>query len=114
MWGVGRHNLGAQVFDYWADPWRHVHEHWTDTDLLNFAKRLQPDLDPGRAQVVVGRPVAAQVPRLRGALSGVWLQSTRSSRPSFDSVSGNGRPLCSSRPDSDNTRLPSPAGIRRW
>jgi catechol 2,3-dioxygenase-like lactoylglutathione lyase family enzyme len=37
MWGVGRHNLGAQVFDYWADPWRHVHEHWTDTDLLNFA-----------------------------------------------------------------------------
>jgi len=37
MWGVGRHNLGAQVFDYWADPWRHVHEHWTDSDMLNVA-----------------------------------------------------------------------------
>jgi len=35
MWGIGRHNLGAQVFDYWADPWRHVHEHWTDSDMLN-------------------------------------------------------------------------------
>ena len=37
MWGVGRHELGAQVFDYWADPWGRVHEHWTDTDVLNVA-----------------------------------------------------------------------------
>jgi len=21
MWGIGRHLLGSQVFDYWADPW---------------------------------------------------------------------------------------------
>lgn len=34
-WGVGRHALGSQVFDYWFDPWGRVHEHWTDTDLLN-------------------------------------------------------------------------------
>ena len=34
-WGVGRHRLGSQVFDYWFDPWERVHEHWTDTDLLN-------------------------------------------------------------------------------
>ncbi len=33
--GVGRHILGAQVFDYWQDPWGHVHEHFTDGDLLN-------------------------------------------------------------------------------
>jgi catechol 2,3-dioxygenase-like lactoylglutathione lyase family enzyme len=37
MWGIGRHVLGSQVFDYWADPWGRVHEHWTDTDVLNAA-----------------------------------------------------------------------------
>jgi catechol 2,3-dioxygenase-like lactoylglutathione lyase family enzyme len=35
MWGVGRHLLGAQVFDYWCDPWGRVHEHWTDSDRMN-------------------------------------------------------------------------------
>ncbi len=34
-WGVGRHFLGSQIFDYWSDPWGRAHEHWTDTDLLN-------------------------------------------------------------------------------
>jgi catechol 2,3-dioxygenase-like lactoylglutathione lyase family enzyme len=33
--GVGRHVLGSQIFDYWRDPWGHVHEHFTDGDLLN-------------------------------------------------------------------------------
>ena len=33
-WGVGRHILGSQVFDYWRDPWGHILEHWTDGDLL--------------------------------------------------------------------------------
>jgi hypothetical protein len=37
MWGVGRHLLGSQVFDYWCDPWGHVHERWADTDRLNAA-----------------------------------------------------------------------------
>jgi catechol 2,3-dioxygenase-like lactoylglutathione lyase family enzyme len=33
-WGVGRHILGSQVFDYWRDPWGHAVEHWTDGDLF--------------------------------------------------------------------------------
>ena len=33
--GIGRHVLGSQVFDYWRDPWGHVHEHFTDGDLLD-------------------------------------------------------------------------------
>ena len=33
-WGIGRHVLGSQVFDYWRDPWGHTLEHWTDGDLL--------------------------------------------------------------------------------
>ncbi len=37
MWGIGRHRLGAQVYDYWCDPWGRVHEHWTDSDVLNAA-----------------------------------------------------------------------------
>jgi hypothetical protein len=35
MWGIGRHLLGSQVYDYWADPWGRVHERWADTDRLN-------------------------------------------------------------------------------
>ena len=34
FWGVGRHYLGSQVFDYWKDPWGNEIEHWTDGDQL--------------------------------------------------------------------------------
>ena len=34
QWGVGRHFLGSQIFDYWRDPWGHTLEHWTDGDVL--------------------------------------------------------------------------------
>ncbi len=36
-WGIGRHILGNQIFDYWRDPWGHTVEHWTDGDLLDAA-----------------------------------------------------------------------------
>ncbi len=35
VWGIGRHILGAQIFDYWRDPWGHMVEHWTDGDMFN-------------------------------------------------------------------------------
>ena len=35
VWGVGRHLLGGQIFDYWSSPFGVIHEHWTDTDLMN-------------------------------------------------------------------------------
>lgn len=35
VWGIGRHVYGAQIFDYWMDPWGFMYEHWTDTDRLN-------------------------------------------------------------------------------
>jgi catechol 2,3-dioxygenase-like lactoylglutathione lyase family enzyme len=34
-WGVGRHILGSQIFDYWRDPNGFKVEHWTDGDLVN-------------------------------------------------------------------------------
>lgn len=37
VWGVGRHLLGSQVFDYWRDPWGNMLEHWTDGDLFTAA-----------------------------------------------------------------------------
>jgi catechol 2,3-dioxygenase-like lactoylglutathione lyase family enzyme len=35
QWGIGRHILGSQIYDYWLDPWGHMVEHWTDGDLFN-------------------------------------------------------------------------------
>lgn len=51
MWGPGRHVIGAQVFDYWLCPWGHLHEHWTDSDMLNSDHVLE--LHP-RGEGVVG------------------------------------------------------------
>ncbi len=34
-WGVGKHLLGSQVFDYWKDPAGFTLEHFTDGDLVN-------------------------------------------------------------------------------
>jgi catechol 2,3-dioxygenase-like lactoylglutathione lyase family enzyme len=46
--GVGRHVLGSQIFDYWNDPWGHMHEHFTDGDLLD-AGVPTGSHDPGTA-----------------------------------------------------------------
>ncbi|MGH1493566.1 MAG: VOC family protein [Acidimicrobiales bacterium] len=35
QWGIGRHILGSQIYDYWRDPFGHMVEHWTDGDLFN-------------------------------------------------------------------------------
>jgi len=37
-WGIGRHILGSQIFDYWRDPWGRTHEHWIDGDLFTSEK----------------------------------------------------------------------------
>jgi catechol 2,3-dioxygenase-like lactoylglutathione lyase family enzyme len=33
-WGIGRHILGSNIFNYWSNPWGQWHEHWTDGDAL--------------------------------------------------------------------------------
>ncbi|CAJ2511998.1 Uu.00g076230.m01.CDS01 [Anthostomella pinea] len=35
VWGVGRHILGSQIFDYWKDPSGYKIEHYADGDLVN-------------------------------------------------------------------------------
>jgi len=34
LWGIGRHVLGSQLFDYWRDPDGFELEHYTDGDLF--------------------------------------------------------------------------------
>jgi hypothetical protein len=34
MWGIGRHVLGSQLFDYWFDPEGFEYEHYTDGDVF--------------------------------------------------------------------------------
>lgn len=33
-WGIGRHILGSQIFDYWDDPRGFKHEHYCDGDVF--------------------------------------------------------------------------------
>lgn len=62
IWGIGRHLLGSQVFDYWADPWGRVHEHWADTDVLN--ADAKPHLNEAGAALggPWGEPIPAHFP----------------------------------------------------
>ncbi len=45
-WGIGRHVLGGQIFDYWKDPFGFTVEHWTDSDLL------RADAEPGAHHIL--------------------------------------------------------------
>jgi catechol 2,3-dioxygenase-like lactoylglutathione lyase family enzyme len=35
LWGVGRHMLGGQIFDYWRDPYGNIVEHYADGDVFD-------------------------------------------------------------------------------
>lgn len=59
-WGVGRHILGGQIFDYWRDPWGHLLEHWTDGDMLT--------RDWGSRRVSADEVFGAQWGKLRAEL----------------------------------------------
>lgn len=50
-WGVGRHIMGSQVFDYWKDPFGNELEHWTDGDL--FTAQDPPQKQPMSALLAV-------------------------------------------------------------
>jgi hypothetical protein len=42
-WGIGRHLLGSQIFDYWRDPDGFLLDHFADGDMFDCT------LDPGWA-----------------------------------------------------------------
>jgi catechol 2,3-dioxygenase-like lactoylglutathione lyase family enzyme len=41
LWGIGRHLLGSQIFDYWYDPYGNIVEHFTDGDLFRADKPVE-------------------------------------------------------------------------
>jgi catechol 2,3-dioxygenase-like lactoylglutathione lyase family enzyme len=46
-WGIGRHIMGSQIFDYWRDPDGFMVEHFTDGDMFDCT------LEPGWAPMTV-------------------------------------------------------------
>lgn len=40
-WGIGRHYLGSQIFDYWRSPYDHIYEHMTDSDVFDNKKEVE-------------------------------------------------------------------------
>jgi len=48
VWGIGRHVLGSQIFDYWKDPDGVEMEHYADGDVFDAAQpTAYHDFDPG-------------------------------------------------------------------
>ncbi|MEM7100101.1 MAG: VOC family protein [Pseudomonadota bacterium] len=48
VWGIGRHILGSQLFDYWHDPAGHEFEHYADGDVFTAEHPTQyHPMDPG-------------------------------------------------------------------
>ncbi|PNP79737.1 hypothetical protein FNYG_06830 [Fusarium nygamai] len=43
-WGIGRHVLGSQIFDYWFDTSGNILEHYSDGDLVN--NKVPPTRSP--------------------------------------------------------------------
>ncbi|KIH89899.1 oxidoreductase [Sporothrix brasiliensis 5110] len=44
-WGVGRHVMGSQIFDYWFDPAQFILEHYVDGDLLDMSEPTHVTLE---------------------------------------------------------------------
>lgn len=69
-WGVGRHLLGSQIFDYWRDPWGEKFEHFCDSD--RFTADVPPGISPlssaGLYQWGPEVPKDFEAPRLTPAL----------------------------------------------
>jgi catechol 2,3-dioxygenase-like lactoylglutathione lyase family enzyme len=68
-WGIGRHFLGSQIFDYWTDPWGDKHEHYCDGDL--FTEDQPTGVHPAsRASMAQwGQPMPSSFTRPKIALS---------------------------------------------
>lgn len=61
VWGVGRHILGSQIFDYWKDPSGFTIEHYTDGDLVNVHTKILRQEDQGPNTLSVWGPNLPEV-----------------------------------------------------
>jgi hypothetical protein len=64
-WGIGRHILGSQIFDYWQDPWGDKHEHYCDGDLFTAEKKMGVEWASPDAMAQWGQRMPASFTRPR-------------------------------------------------
>lgn len=87
-WGIGRHILGSQVFDYWRDPQGDMFEHYADGDLFtselktgyhDFNKHAQHQWGPDMSEEFKGttRPLKLAISILKRIFNGDDLKITR-------------------------------------
>lgn len=57
VWGVGRHILGSQIFDYWKDPSGFTVEHYADGDVVNVDNGTGRQKSEGAASMYIWGPV---------------------------------------------------------
>jgi catechol 2,3-dioxygenase-like lactoylglutathione lyase family enzyme len=72
VWGVGRHIMGSQIFDYWKDPFGNELEHWTDGDLFTAADPPEKQTMKALLSVQWGSPhpmFAGKLPPPAGLIS---------------------------------------------
>jgi catechol 2,3-dioxygenase-like lactoylglutathione lyase family enzyme len=62
-WGIGRHILGSQIFDYWEDPWGDKHEHYCDGDLFTVDEPMGVHPASREAMWQWGQPMPASFTR---------------------------------------------------
>ena len=61
VWGVGRHILGSQIFDYWKDSSGFTIEHYADGDLVNIHTKVLRQEDQGPNTLSVWGPKLPEV-----------------------------------------------------
>ncbi|KAH7020520.1 glyoxalase family protein [Ilyonectria destructans] len=61
VWGVGRHILGSQIFDYWKDPSGFTIEHYADGDLVNQHHKITREPDGGGLSLAIWGPAFDQI-----------------------------------------------------
>lgn len=74
-WGIGRHILGSQLFDYWNDPWDNKHEHYCDGDMFTAAEPtgIHPVSAEAMAQWGPAMPRTFTAPKMnRATLKALW------------------------------------------
>lgn len=60
-WGIGRHILGSQIFDYWRDSYGDMFEHYADGDLFDASVETGYHLFDGEALHQWGPAVTADM-----------------------------------------------------
>ena len=90
-WGVGRHVYGSQVYDYWHDPYGHVHEHMCDGD------RVDADFGPNIYDLSTLGPNGANQWGPTVAESGVFNLDGPQCAAHFDTLSDDDRASLISR-----------------